>query len=90
MKAIIVTLDPETLEPDQDIQQAVGEALSGRLRIQWNDVSWDFDVTPIIDEDGRHARVVLSDVSGDTKGLRLTYERPDGTIGLLEPTDFSA
>lgn len=90
MKATVVTLDPRTLLPDQDIQEAVGEAISGRIRVQWEDVTWDFDVTQIIDEHGRNAHLSFYDTSAGEKALRIEYERPDGTLSTIAPGDIEA
>ncbi len=90
MKATVVTLDPITLVPDQDIQESVGDAISGRLRVQWLDYTWDFDVTQLIDEHGQNARLVFLDTEAGEKALRMDYERPDGVTVRLEPIDASA
>ncbi len=90
MKATVVTLDPQTLVPDQDIQEAVGEAISGRLRIQWEEVVWDFDVTQIIDDHGRNAHLTFYDTSAGEKALRIEYEGPDGTLGTIAPLNIEA
>lgn len=89
MKAVIVTLDPRTLVPDQDIQDAVVQAISGRIRIQWLNSVWDFDVTDIIEGNGKNARLAFDDTTGGEKALRIEYERQDGVNVAIEPVAYS-